>query len=251
MKNAILRSFLYPAPAFPVPRPPSGMEEVWLPGLDDQRIHGWIDAEPAREGTAALVVLHGNGENLGILAMAGLFQELRGLGARCLAVDYPGYGRSEGQPSEVANIAAAEAAIEHLAERFPGASLGVWGWSLGAAVGIQAAVRKRDLLDRVILLSAWTTLEEIARQHFPAWLIKPLLSENYDSLAAARDLDLPALVIHGAEDSLIPVSHGERLAEALPRLSRWLPVPEAGHNDLLNFRAVWQAMGEFLERPPS
>ena len=34
------------------------MEEVWLPGLDEGRVHGWIDTAPPREGESALVVLH-------------------------------------------------------------------------------------------------------------------------------------------------------------------------------------------------
>jgi pimeloyl-ACP methyl ester carboxylesterase len=242
MKDAILRSFLYPAPAYPVPEPPAGLEEVWC-----EEAHGWLDVrEGLDEATPAVVVLHGNGENLGTMAAVGLFRELRALGVRCLAVDYPGYGRSGGKPSEAGNIAAATAALDLLAERFPAAPRAVWGWSLGAAVGIQAAVRRAALLDRVVLLSAWTTLDEVARKHLPGFLVKPLLTETYDSVAAARDLDLPTLVIHGDQDRLIPADHGERLSRALPRLHRWIPVAGAGHNDLLNYGEVWQAMGEFF-----
>jgi pimeloyl-ACP methyl ester carboxylesterase len=245
MKDALLRTFLYPAPVFPVPAPPEGMEEVWLTLPDGGQVHGWLDQAPDAE--RAVVVLHGNGENLATMAMAGIFHQMRALKVRSLAVDYPGYGRSEGQPSEAGNIAAAVAAVEELGRRSPDLPVGVWGWSLGAAVGIQAAKRCQPLLADVTLLSAWATLEAIARQHFPAWLVKPLLSESYDSVAAARGLDLPALVIHGMEDALIPAGHGEQLSKALPGLHRWVPVAGAGHNDLLGFPEVWRAMAGFWE----
>ena len=248
MRDTILRSFLYPAPSYPVPAPAAGLEEVWLPLLDADPAHGWFDGGPGGEGKAALVILHGNGENLGTMAAAGLFQELQSLGVPFLAVDYPGYGRSPGQPSESGNIAAAVAAVDHLAERFPEARLGIWGWSLGAAVGLQAAVHRQDRLATLTLLSPWTSLAEVARRHFPHWLVKSLVSERYDSLAAARALDVPTLVLHGADDTLIPVEHGRELSEALLSLDRWVPVPGAGHNDLLNHRIVWRTIGEFLSR---
>ena len=54
-----------------------------------------------------------------------------------------------------------------------------------------------------------------------------------------------ALLIHGARDEIIPVAHGRRLAEALPRVT-YLEVPGAGHNDLLGRGEVWRAMGEYL-----
>ena len=56
---------------------------------------------------------------------------------------------------------------------------------------------------------------------------------------------MPALVIHGEVDDLIPAAHGKEVAAALG--ARWVPVPSAGHNDLLARDEVWTEMERFLD----
>lgn len=242
MRDAILRQMLYPAPPIAVPSPPPApLEEVALslPGGDTAA--AWAFHHPAGgDAGAALLVLHGNGENLETLRLAGLLAELEALGVSFLAVDYPGYGRSTGEPSEEGNVAAAVAGLEWLAERRPQAPRVVWGWSLGAAVGLRATARQADEVAALVLLSAWTTLKEVAEEHFPAWLAGLVVGGDYDSLAAAARVRCPSLVVHGEEDEIIPAAHGRRLAGALPHPSRFVPVPGAGHNDLLGHAAVWR-----------
>jgi pimeloyl-ACP methyl ester carboxylesterase len=71
------------------------------------------------------------------------------------------------------------------------------------------------------------------------------LSERYDSLSSAASVTCPTLVVHGGQDSIIPVDQGQSLAEAIVG-SRWLVVEGASHNDLLGFEAVWRQVNEFL-----
>jgi pimeloyl-ACP methyl ester carboxylesterase len=72
------------------------------------------------------------------------------------------------------------------------------------------------------------------------------LRGHYDTLEAARQADLPALVIHGGRDGIIPVGQGERVATALGSRARWVRVDQAGHNDLLMFPIVWQELERFF-----
>ncbi|HSF38516.1 MAG TPA: alpha/beta hydrolase, partial [Thermoanaerobaculia bacterium] len=81
---------------------------------------------------------------------------------------------------------------------------------------------------------------------FPGFMVKALLRERYDSRAAAKEVRVPALVIHGERDELIPVSQGKEIAETLAGSTRWVPVPRAGHNDLLGERVVWEEMEGFF-----
>ena len=97
-------------------------------------------------------------------------------------------------------------------------------------------------------MSPWSTLDAVARTHFPGWLVGLLLSESYDSLAAARDVHCPVLVIHGEADPIIPVAQGLELTTAFPTPPRWVPVPGTGHNDLLSRAVVWDEMAAFLEQ---
>lgn len=242
--SCTVRQMIYPAPAVRVPSPPPPplTEVVWK--LDDGTpIVGW--AWDGEAGAPAVLFFHGNGENLETMRLSGLMDDLAGLGLAWLAVDYPGYGESGGSPSEAALIEAAEGGLEELGRRFPGRPLAVCGWSLGAAVAAQLAARRPDRLDRLVLLSPWTTLPELAGALFPGWMVRLLLRERYDTLAAAPELELPALVIHGGADRIIPVEHGRRVAAALPA-ARWIEVPGAGHNDLLARPEVWRELAAFL-----
>lgn len=256
MMDSVVRSMIYPAPPVRVPSPPpSPLVEVPLEA-GGHAVSAWYlpppksatdEAVPQAANVAPVVLmLHGNGENLETMRQADLFADFGALGAGVLAIDYPGYGRSEGTPSEETNLAAAGAAWKWLGSNAAGHPRVIAGWSLGAAVAAQLAVRGGEDTAGVMLLSPWDRLVEVARLHFPAWLVGPLLPERYDSAAAAAHVRAPSLVVHGDRDDIIPVELGRRLYESLPEPKRWVEVRGAGHNDLLARRETWEAITAFL-----
>lgn len=246
MFGGFVRQSIYPAPPVRVPPAPAPLEEVSLELPAGERIVAWAHADPALPpGRPAVAFFHGNGENLETMRMAGLLDDLARLRVAWIAVDYPGYGRSTGAPSEEGLMAAADAAVSWLRERHPGRPLVLCGWSLGAATAIGTAARHPEQVRGLIALSPWTSLPDVARIHFPGFMVQSILREKYDSLAAARKLRVPALVIHGERDYLIPAAQGKEVAAALG--ARWVPVPSAGHNDLLAREEVWMEMERFLE----
>ncbi|HWM92136.1 MAG TPA: alpha/beta fold hydrolase [Thermoanaerobaculia bacterium] len=248
MLDAFVRQSVYPAPPFRVPPAPKPLEEVGLEIPTGERIVAWAHSDPALPpGRPAVAFFHGNGENLATMQMAGLFDDLRRLGIAWIAVDYPGYGRSSGQPSEEGLMATADAAVVWLRERHPDRPLVLCGWSLGAATAIGTAARYPEKVRGLIALSPWTSLPDVARIHFPGFMVKSMLKEKYDSLAAAKKVRVPALVIHGEQDNLIPAGQGKEVAAALAGQARWLPISSAGHNDLLAQDEVWKEMGRFLD----
>ena len=256
MMESVVRQMIYPAPPVRVPSPPPPpLVEVGL-AANGAAVSAWFlppspqvpDAAGAgSNGPAPLVLmLHGNGENLETMRLAGLFEEFRRTGAGVLAIDYPGYGRSAGTPGEAANVAAAEAGWTWLRDHAEGRPLVAVGWSLGAAVAAQVAARHVDGVDGVILLSAWDRLDEVARLHFPSWMVSALLSDRYDTAAAVRTVVAPALVVHGDRDDLIPIGLGRKVHAALAGPGEWVEVRGAGHNDLLGRPETWQAIDAFL-----
>ncbi len=246
--NSLVRHMLYPAPAYPVPSPPPRpLTEVSLT-VGHHQVIGWTHEsapESALETFPAVLYFHGNGENLATLDLAGLFDQLTGLKVHFLAVDYPGYGRSQGEPSELSLVAAGRAAHAWLAARYPLAPRFLLGWSLGAAVAVQVAKLEPSLAG-LILLSAWDDLLSLAAAHIPPILLRGL-RDHYDSHTAAARLNLPTLLLHGTEDRVIPIAHGRRLHQALGNASRFVPIAGAGHNDLLDFPEVWEEIRAFLQ----
>ncbi len=251
MLDFLIRQMLYPAPPLRVPSPPPApLEEVALALASGEVAVGWAYERPAADrSTPAVVFFHGNGENLESLRQVGLYEDLAALGIHFLAVDYPGYGRSSGKPTESGLVASADAGFAWIVERYPDQPKVLLGWSLGAAVAIQAAAHHGDRVDRLVLLSAWDELKALAAVHFPPWLVGIGLDESYDSLAAASEIRIPVLQIHGVRDNIIPIAHGRKLYEALDAGApsvHFVAVPNAGHNDLLARPVVWRELAAFL-----
>lgn len=251
MFEPLLDSMLYPAPSLAVPEAPPGLTEVTLEPEPGLVLVAWAGGADASPGRPAVLFFHGNGENLETMRRAGLYERLDRLDVAWLAVDYPGYGRSGGKPSEEGLVAGAEAGLDRLRELHPDRPLVVVGWSLGAAVAVQLAARRPGAFDGVALLSPWSRLADTAAAHFPDFLARPLVGNRYDSLAAAPRVAAPVLVMHGESDGIIPAVQGERLAAALAERegfeTRWVPVPGAGHNDLLGRGVVWEELGRLFD----
>jgi hypothetical protein len=185
-------------------------------------------------GKKVVAYFHGNGEDLAdSIPMISL---LRSLGMGVLAVEYPGYGIAGGTPSESGAYAAAESALGWLrAERGVGPDRVVLlGQSLGS--GVAAEMAKRGLGSRLVLISPFTSIPDMARRIIPFFPSR-FVRHRFDTLSKAPGIALPVLVIHGTEDEVVPFAMGERLARTFPS-AQLVVVAEGRHNDLLTLHAV-------------
>ncbi|MBZ4396027.1 alpha/beta hydrolase [Myxococcus sp. AS-1-15] len=184
---------------------------------------------PGPEGAPTVVHFHGNGEQLLDQLDLGLFLQANGLGF--LAVEYPGYGASPGAPSEQGIYAAAEAALALLrTQGVPPERTVLSGRSLGTGVAVEMARRGHGA--RIMLVAPYTSIPDMAATMLPFLPTSLLVRDRFDTLSKARGLDLPVLIIHGEQDTLIPVEMGRQLGTRFPRATV-VTVPDAGHNDVL------------------
>lgn len=260
----MVRQMLYPAPPVAVPSPaPAGLEEIWLETELGDRVSGWLATPVGWQGSEGagptVLYFHGNGENLETVRIAGLFDEVRRRDAALLAIDYPGYGRSSGRPSEARLAAAGLAAHDWLMDRFGGTRPVVWGWSLGAAVASRVASERPCAA--LLLASPWHDLRSVAVQHVPELLVELALRDRYASGERAKEIvgrvEGGISIVHGGNDSLIPTEEGRRLWRALESVNegnaepadlRLVVVEGAGHNDLLGRDEVWVELDRLLAR---
>lgn len=214
---------------------PAGGERLELRAQTGERIEALFcpalaeaGVDPARRPT--VIYFYGNGQCLA--AALGNVEFLRRCGANVLIADYLGYGLSAGKPSESGCYAVATALYDHALSRqdIDRDKLISAGWSLGAAVAIDLANRKS--MAGLITFSAYTSKRDLARRQFPR--VSPMAIEhpflNRDKI---RTITCPILIIHGRRDTLVPFAMSEELRSAAGgRPVSYLPIDDAGHNDL-------------------
>jgi uncharacterized protein len=204
-------------------------EDVMISTSDGVRIHGWW--HEARGSVPVVLFFHGNAGTIG--GRIPLAEAYLARGVSILMVDYRGYGRSEGRPSEVGIYRDGEAALAWLLERgISGSRIVVHGRSLGGAVASHL-VAGRDDVAGAILESSFTSLDEMARAAYPflpSFLFRRLRG-HYDNRTRVRELQVPVLVVHGSRDRLVPTAMGRELYEAAPEPREWFEVLGADHNN--------------------
>lgn len=226
----------------------SAGEEVWLETSDGPRIHGWWVPARVQPRCGSLIFFHGNAGNIG--GRAPLAHELAGRGLDVLLVDYRGYGRSEGRPSEEGLYRDARAAYRHLREvrGIPAGEIVVAGHSLGGAVAVLVA--SEHPVGAAILTSTFTNLTEAARAVYP-WLPSAWFRWDpppFPTRRRMRELDAPVLVGRGGGDHLIPRRQVRALYHAASSPREWVEVPDADHGGLWFQEEFQRALTRFLAR---
>jgi pimeloyl-ACP methyl ester carboxylesterase len=146
-------------------------------------------------------------------------------------LEYPGYGNRDGVPSQESFNQAAKEAYLFLKDTYPKIPIGVVGESIGSGPASSLARLDRPP-DKLVLIVPFDRLSLVAEDHYPAFLVRLLLKDDWDNVAALSTYKGP-VEIYGAEtDRVIPVAHAQALAAAVPS-SKFVLI-EGGHNDWSN-----------------
>ncbi len=225
----------------PPPLPPAALglrvEPVSFPGADGIRLTGWvIPSTDTRPSEWWLLVFHGNAGNLATGGRPEHDRQLRDLGLNILALDYRGYGASEGTPSEAGLYADAEGAYAYLRSRgVPADRIVIYGHSLGSAVAIDLA--SRVAAAGLIVEGAFTSATDLGQEAYPFVPVRLIARSRFASIEKISQVTVPKLFIHGRSDATIPIRHGRRLFEAAPEPKTFLEVA-GGHDDAFQVGAV-------------
>jgi fermentation-respiration switch protein FrsA (DUF1100 family) len=236
----------YPQPASAPAVAPAGwqMEAVSLKTSDGNVLAGVLLLP--RLQRPALVIYHGgNAEE--VTAFAASAPETYGQRA-VLLVNYRGYGGSQGKPGEKLLVADAIELFDWAARRpdIDAGRIAVHGRSLGTGVAVQLAAARP--VRCLVLTSPFSSARAVAAAIYPWLPVGVLMRHPFDSGRHAPSLKIPALVLMGDADTLIPQHHSERLA------SLWGgPVERAafagfGHNDIQMNPRYAQTIRAFLDR---
>lgn len=238
--------------------------EVSFEAADGVKLSAWW--LPARKvpHRGVVVQFHGNAQNLTahFASLLWLLDE----GYDLLAFDYRGYGLSEGKPSQAGLYNDALAAIRFALTRAdsPSTPIVLYGQSLGGAVLLRAfeglSAPERARVSAVVIEGSFHSYRAISRdvlsRRWWSWWLQPLtyllVSDSYspeDSIE--RVAPTPILVVHGAEDPVVPLRFGREIYGRAREPKAWVEVPGGGHlNAPFEAARTMQArVIEFLRSP--
>src|SRR5262249_53776350 len=156
---------------------------------------------PPPDKAPVIVYLHGNGGDVGYRSeRLRRFAEL-GLGA--LLVEYRGYARNPGGPTEPglpARARAGPALIDAQPNR-PDRRV-LYGESLGAGIAVLMAAD--NPVAALVLESPYTSIADVAQSHYPWVPVHWLLHDKFDAVAAIGRVKAPKLFLHAEHDTVIP-----------------------------------------------
>lgn len=212
---------------------------------DKTRLHGWYSPKEGAKST--ILWFHGNAGNMNNrLEQFILMRRL--LNANIFLFDYRGYGKSAGTPSEKGLYSDALAAYEFLINQKGIApdTIYLYGQSLGAAVAAHLAHSGAGA--GLILEAPFSSLLEIGSDLYPWLPAKFVTKERYDTKSRIGEIKQPILIIHGAEDNLVPLIHAQRL-KAASKNAELLILKGAGHSNLylLEFKEFWEKFEKFIK----
>ena len=230
MLQALVDRMLY----YPMPYPQgdwaaqseAGAEDVWLTTKDGIRLNAWWF--PKADAQFVTLFLHGNAGN--VTHRIDHAEAVRLAGSAILVLDYRGYGKSKGRPSEQGLYLDGDAAYEQLIRRgYPPNRIILQGESLGTAVAVDLA--SRYSCAAVVLESPLASLSRMAATVFP--LLGPLVAHGFDTDKKIRKVNVPLLIIHGESDEIVPFSQGQAVFKNANQPKHFWRVSGAHHNDLL------------------
>jgi fermentation-respiration switch protein FrsA (DUF1100 family) len=214
----------------------AGAEDVWLRSKDGVKLNAWWFPKPVA-GYATLF-LHGNAGN--VTHRVDHAASVKEAGSAILVLDYRGYGRSEGRPTEQGLYQDADAAYDELIRRgYPPSRIILHGESLGTAVATELASRRQCAA--LVLESPLASLSRMATQVVP--VLGPILAHGFNTERRIREVRVPLLIIHGDADEIVPFSQGRSVFEQANQPKAFWQVRGARHNDLL-----YVAGADYLKR---
>lgn len=220
------RAFAGPATLSAPPIP--GAEVWWIDADDGSRIEAWwmpATIDPAAAPAPTVIFFHGNGELIEhSLALAEYYHSL---GIHAAFLEYRGYGRSNGSPSQATITRDARILYDRVRQHpsVDPARIILHGRSMGG--GVAGAMLAHHPPAAMILESSYTSVAAM----FGRYLVPPFLCRSpFRTDTALAGYGGPTLILHGEHDTIIPIAHSRALAKIARNPT--LATRPAGHNDL-------------------
>ena len=242
----ILEVMFHPRPDWRPP--PPGASDHRLPAPDGTNLAGRLYYHGRT--SPSILFFHGNGEVASDYDTAAhLYNEI---GINLFVADFRGYGQSEGTPTISNMVSDSHAVLDGftnlLEEKGVAGPLFVMGRSLGSYPAVELAAqhpsRIRGLIAESGTASVGRALSWFGLEGDPT--IQELAAKHEEKV---NSISIPLLILHGAVDTLVPISLAEELYESVSSVDkRFVKIPGAGHNDIMivGLQQYFTAIRDFI-----
>lgn len=203
-------------------------------------------------GSRAIIYFGGNAE--AVIHSAPLLQNLTAPDTSVYLVNYRGFGRSAGSPSEPALIEDALAVYDHIHQQLQKSStqsasaqtvtIDVVGRSIGT--GVSTALASQRSVRKLALITPFDSLQSVAQEKFRLYPLKLLLKDSFHSDQRAAQIDSQVLLLVAGKDDLIPPHHAEHLKMAFNRPVDYTTIESATHNDIMSYPQAQERLEQFM-----
>jgi len=217
----------YPEGDWALPR--ERVEDCFFETSDGVKLHAWWLPATQPDGAPVLLWFHGNAGNITNRAHNLSLLAERDVGV--LLVDYRGYGKSEGRPTEAGVYLDGLAAYDYLTRERGVAPNQIicFGRSLGTPVALHVALERP--VAGLVLESPFKNAKAMAKRVMPIVPIWPFIRSKFDNVGRVPGVSVPVLVMHGDRDEIVPFEQGQAVFEAAPEPKEFYRLEGAGHND--------------------
>jgi len=200
-----------------------------------------------------ILFFHGNGEVVSDYdEISPFYHHIR---TNLVVADYRGYGASTGSPT-LTHLAQDAHVIykqvrEELSRRNLRKDLWVMGRSLGSISALELAYHYQQEMKGLIVESGFPSVVRIMFHLGVPALGMGLEKIDQEWMGRIKKIFVPALIMHGAFDSLVPLQNAKDIYQYLgSKDKKLLVIPSGTHNDimLVGFKDYFKAIQEFVER---
>ncbi|UYP45658.1 2-succinyl-6-hydroxy-2,4-cyclohexadiene-1-carboxylate synthase [Candidatus Lokiarchaeum ossiferum] len=189
-----------------------------------------------------LLMFHGNGE----IAMEyeDIIDRYLKCGVNCAIMDFRGYGFSDGRPTYLKLIQDSLPIYKNISQWLQNHKYSqriiLFGRSLGSVCAVEIASHNPPHLEGIVLESGFCDTYTLMRNLFMFNVpeLTPEVIKPWSNKIRIQKIQVPALILHGAQDWIIPVTQANDIKVNLVKSSKISIklIEHAGHNDIQGFR---------------
>jgi len=222
------RSIYFPEAA--ITQTPSALglyhEDRTFTASDGIQLNAWY--LPHQNSRLTVLFFHGNRGN--ISHRLTLYKHWHEMGLAVFAMDYRGFGKSRGHPSEAGLYADALAAWRELTEELsvPAERIIISGRSLGCAPATWLATQTEAAA--LVLETPFTSLADMAKKLYPWLPARLLVRTKFNNMNRVTRIQMPLLIITAENDAVTPQWMGRHLFRSADEPKQYRAL-SGGHND--------------------